>query len=91
MKLTDAAGHHNVYNMMVVGFSHPLVSGFYIIAQVFLAYHLSHGVSSAARTLGVKSRELYERIRVGGVVFAALIALLYISIPLVGFIGLRAF
>lgn len=91
MKLTDAQGHHHVYNMMVVGFSHPLVSGFYVLAQVLLAYHLSHGISSAARTLGVKSRELYEKIRLGGVIFAILIALLYISIPLSVLFGLVPF
>lgn len=90
MNLIDKEGHHHTYNMVVMGFSSPLISGFYILAQVLLAFHLSHGVSSAARTFGVMDKKLYEKIRVAGVAFSAIIALLYISIPcsvLLGIIG----
>lgn len=88
MNLKDAAGHHHVYNMMVMGFSNPIIAGFYILAQVLLAFHLSHGVSSAARTLGVTSNTCYEKIRIGGVIFAAIVAVLYISIPFSVLIGI---
>lgn len=87
MELTDHQGRHHVYNMMVMGFSHPVVSGFYILAQILLAFHLSHGVSSAARTLGVSNYHIYERIRQAGMIFAAIIAMLYISIPLAVYFG----
>lgn len=87
MKLEDDLGRPHVYNMMVMGFSHPLVSGFYIIAQVLLACHLSHGVSSATRTLGVTNGSLYEKIRISGMLFAGIIAALYISIPLAVLLG----
>jgi succinate dehydrogenase / fumarate reductase, cytochrome b subunit len=87
MKLTDSHGRHHVYNMMVMGFSHPLVSGFYILAQVLLAGHLSHGISSATRTLGVTNNALYEKIRMAGMAIAGIIALLYISIPLSVLLG----
>lgn len=86
--LVDKSGHPHVYNMMVMGFSHPVVSGFYVAAQVLLAFHLSHGISSAARTLGVKSHTLYNRISVFGVLFATAIAMLYISIPIAVLLGL---
>lgn len=91
VNLVDKQGHPHVYNMMVMGFSHPLVTGFYVLAQVLLAFHLSHGFSSAARTLGVKSAHLYRRIVTLGVVFAAVVAVLYVSIPLsvlMGFVTL---
>lgn len=81
MQLVDSHGRHHVYNMMVMGFSHPLVAGFYMLAQILLAYHLSHGVSSAARTLGVTDHLLYRKIRAVGVMFAVVVAVLYISIP----------
>jgi succinate dehydrogenase / fumarate reductase, cytochrome b subunit len=81
MQLTDEKGRHHVYNMMVMGFSHPMVSGLYILAQILLAFHLTHGVSSAARTLGFTNGVVYERLRISGMIFAAVIAMLYISIP----------
>jgi succinate dehydrogenase / fumarate reductase cytochrome b subunit len=90
MDLVDNEGLHHTYNMLVMGFSSPLISGFYILAQVLLAFHLSHGFSSAARTLGVKDPMLYEKIRVAGIAFSAVVAVLYISIPcsvLFGIIG----
>jgi succinate dehydrogenase / fumarate reductase cytochrome b subunit len=37
----------------VAGFKgHPLIGAFYIVAQVFLGLHLTHGVWSMTRTLG---------------------------------------
>lgn len=88
LRLTDDQGRHNVYNMLIMGFSHPVVSGFYILSQALLAFHLSHGVSSATRTLGVIDKRLYERIRVLGVFFAGTIALLHMSIPVSVMLGL---
>ena len=40
--------------MMVLGFSSPLVSGFYILAMFLLALHLSHGSSSFFQSLGLE-------------------------------------
>lgn len=83
----DKEGRHHVYNMMVMGFSHPLVSGFYILAQALLAFHLSHGISSAARTLGYADGPTYETIRRIGTAFAVLIGTLYSSIPVAVMLG----
>ena len=49
---TDPLGHYDVYSMMVLGFSSPLVSGFYIFAMFPFCLHLSHGSSSFFQTLG---------------------------------------
>jgi len=40
------------YENVVSGFSNPLIGAFYIVAQVFLGLHLTHGVWSMTRTLG---------------------------------------
>lgn len=85
--LHDHEGRHHVYNMVVMGFSNPLVSGFYILAQILLAFHISHGISSATRTLGLSDRVVYERVRGAGVIFSAVIALLFISIPVAVLLG----
>jgi succinate dehydrogenase / fumarate reductase, cytochrome b subunit len=46
---------HNVYGMMVQGFSNPFVSAFYLIAMALLCMHLAHGVSSMFQSLGIKN------------------------------------
>ena len=40
------------YENVVSGFSNPLIGVFYIVAQIFLGMHLTHGVWSMTRTLG---------------------------------------
>jgi len=86
IKLHDHQGRHNVYNMMIFGFRNPLVSGFYILAQGMLAFHLSHGISSAARTFGA-NKKIFQNVNRWGKIFAYAIALLYISIPLAVLFG----
>lgn len=89
--LVDAQGRHHVYNMMVLGFSHPLVSAFYVVAQILLACHLYHGVSSALRTLGLADHVLYEKMRILGMIFATLMAVLFITIPISVLFGFLPF
>src|SRR5690606_18047520 len=43
---------HDVYSMVFIGFSHPLVSLFYMVATGLLAMHLWHGVDSMFQTIG---------------------------------------
>jgi succinate dehydrogenase / fumarate reductase cytochrome b subunit len=56
MELRDAQGRHDVYSMMVLGFSHPLVAFFYVLSMALLCLHLSHGVSSTFQSLGIRRR-----------------------------------
>lgn len=59
--LHDANGRHDVYRMLVIGYSNPWVSAFYIAGMGLLCLHLSHGVSAMFQSLGLKS-EAYERV-----------------------------
>src|SRR5688572_23926724 len=45
---------HDVYKMMVEGFSNPWISMIYLICMGLLCLHLSHGVSSMFQSLGWK-------------------------------------
>jgi succinate dehydrogenase / fumarate reductase cytochrome b subunit len=47
-------GRHDVYRMMVLGFSRPAVSFFYIAGVGLLCLHLSHGASAMWQSLGWK-------------------------------------
>lgn len=55
----DGQGRHDVYRMVIAGFSHPLVSAFYIVAMGLLLLHLSHGVSSIFQSLGLRSKKTF--------------------------------
>jgi succinate dehydrogenase / fumarate reductase, cytochrome b subunit len=59
LRLEDSDGRHDVYGMMVRGFSNPLVSVFYIISMGLLLSHLSHGVSSLFQSLGLRSKKIF--------------------------------
>lgn len=56
LDLRDAHGRHDVYSMVVAGFTNPLLVGLYVVAQVALFVHLLHGVQSSFQTLGLKNR-----------------------------------
>jgi succinate dehydrogenase / fumarate reductase cytochrome b subunit len=48
---------HDVYSMVYIGFSQPLVALFYIVATGLLAMHLWHGADSLFQTLGLRSNK----------------------------------
>lgn len=53
LALTDDEGRHDVYSMVVAGFSVWWICAIYLFAQLMLFVHLSHGIASVLRTLGV--------------------------------------
>ena len=87
----DAQGRHDVYRMVIAGFSSPFVTGFYVLAIGLLAMHLSHGIASLFQTLGIttaKMRPLFEK---GGRTIAWIIFAGYVSIPLAVFFGILGY
>lgn len=60
---------HDVHEMVVLGFSHPLVSLFYIVAVGLLSFHLLHGLDSMFQTLGLRSGRWSGALRTIAVVF----------------------
>ena len=73
LELTDAKGRHDVYSMMVAGFTTPWLSVLYIVAQFALFFHLLHGVQSSFQTLGLKNGRFRHAIRLLGFTTAAVI------------------
>ena len=84
----DEKGRHDIYRMMVSGFSRPVVSGFYIIAMGLLCMHLSHGVSSMFQSVGWKNKHYGKFLDKFARVAGALIFLGYVSIPIAVLAGL---
>ena len=83
----DAEGRHDVYRMMVAGFSNVPVSGFYILAVGLLAMHLSHGIASLFQTLGLSTARMRPRYELAARIIGWLIFAGFASIPLSVLIG----
>ncbi len=75
------AERHDIFKMMVVGFSNPLVSGCYLLGLALLCLHLSHGASSLFQSLGWRDEAYRPFLDRAAQVVAVLIFLGYSSIP----------
>ena len=78
----------DVYHNVVAGFSQPLVSAFYIVAQVALGFHLYHGLWSFFQTLGWSGPRFDGIRRQAAVAFALIISLANISFPIAVLTGI---
>lgn len=80
---------HNVYKMVIDGFSWAPASVFYLIAMGLLCSHLSHGVASLFQTLGLNTEKTAPLFKKLGIAYALLIfagnAAIVLSIWLFGF------
>lgn len=85
--IDPAHPRHDIFKMMVVGFSSLWVSLFYVLAMALLCLHLSHGVSSMFQSVGWKNKVYGPWLDKGGRVVAVLIFLGYVSIPIAVLLG----
>ena len=85
----DGEKVHNVYKMVIDGFSWAPASIFYLIAMALLCSHLSHGVSSLFQTLGLNTEKTAPLFKKLGWAYALLIfagnATIVLSIWLFGY------
>ncbi len=63
LELRDNAFRPDVYSMMIYGFRNPILAILYILAQVFLFLHLTHGVASMFQTVGFNTPRVQTLIR----------------------------
>jgi len=77
----DPEKRHDIFKMMVVGFSNIWVSAFYIVGIGLLCLHLSHGTSSMFQSIGWKNDAYRPFVDKAARVVAFLVFLGYISIP----------
>ena len=83
----DPLNRYDVYSMMVYGFQNVYVSVFYIVGLFLLTLHLTHGSSSFFQSLGVNNERLTPKLAVGGRIFAWLLFIGYVSIPIAVLLG----
>jgi succinate dehydrogenase / fumarate reductase cytochrome b subunit len=70
-----------VYDNVVLGFSNPFVSAFYILAMLALGLHMYHGFWSLLQTLGLSHARWNALRRAASTVLAAIVVVGNISIP----------
>lgn len=76
------------YHNVVTGFRHTGAAITYIVAMIFLGFHLDHGIWSMIRTLGLSHPRYVRIVRQLSIVLAIVVALGYISIPVAVMAGL---
>ena len=87
LEFHDPQQRHDVFLMMVTGFSNIWVSAFYIVGMALLCLHLSHGVSSMFQSLGWKKRSYGVFLDKFARVIAIAIFIGYVSIPVAVLLG----
>jgi succinate dehydrogenase / fumarate reductase cytochrome b subunit len=83
----DPLNRYDVYSMMVYGFQNVYVSAFYVVGLFLLTLHLTHGSSSFFQSLGLNNQRLTPKLAIGGRIFAWLLFIGYVSIPIAVLLG----
>jgi succinate dehydrogenase / fumarate reductase cytochrome b subunit len=82
-------GIRDLYRLQVQVFSNPAYVAFYLVAMAVIFFHLWHGLSSAAQSLGVDHPTWTPRILVLGRVLTAAIAGGFFMLPIATFVVSR--
>lgn len=86
--LTDPrTGYHDVFAMVVYGFSVWYVSLFYIVGVGLLCLHLSHGISALFQSLGLRNPAWWPILRKFALIAAVVLFLGFISVPAAVMLG----
>lgn len=86
--LADGTHAHDVYKMVIEGFSFIPATLFYLVGISLLCLHLSHGVASVFQTLGLRSDRSKGAVDIFGKAYAFIIWAMFASVPLAVMFGL---
>ncbi len=79
---------HDVYKMVGMEFSNPLVALSYIIFVVVVGFHLNHAIQSSLHTIGVQGPKLTPVLRNLSVLLSVVLVCLFIILPISVMFGL---
>ena len=71
-----------LYEIVVEAFKNPVYDTFYVVAMVFLGYHLKHGFQSAFQTFGLRNKRYQRLIDIVAIIFWLLIPVGFAVMPL---------
>lgn len=82
MTMVDGTEMRNLRALVIAEFTNPLVAFGYIAVLSLVILHLAHGAWSAFTSLGMKHGETSKKVQVGAYIFAIVLMLGFIFIPL---------
>ena len=82
----DGIAYKNVFLIVQSVFLDPLYAGFYIVCMIFLAFHLSHGFSSAFQSLGLNHKKYTPFISKLGLLYSIAVPFGFAIIPIIMFL-----
>ncbi len=80
--------HGDVHHNLMAAFQNPLVAGFYVLAVTALGFHLRHGLWSLFQSLGWCGPRLDAFRRLFAWVFAVVVTIGFVSVPVAILTGL---
>lgn len=83
----DAAGHRDIYSHFVLGFQDPRILLMYLAFVTFVCMHLSHGVTSMFKTMGLSRGRYTMIIDMVGPAIAVFLFIGYVAPPLACMMG----
>lgn len=86
-RLPNGEQIHDVYAMMIAGFTTSWIAAIYLVAQILLFIHLSHGIQSALSTLGLVGKEFANAAKWLGYFIAATILIGNVAIVIAVWTG----
>jgi succinate dehydrogenase / fumarate reductase cytochrome b subunit len=81
------ATNHQYYDIVVYFLSMWWYSILYVVAMIFLGYHLNHGFQSAFQTFGWNHNRYFPTIKKIGTIYAIIMALGFASMPIYFLLG----
>jgi succinate dehydrogenase / fumarate reductase cytochrome b subunit len=90
VQATEEGTRRDLYQHVVLSFRQPLIAALYVVANIALAMHLSHGATSMFKTIGLAVGRWKVPFEIVGPAFGVIVGLGNISMPLAvwaGFIG----
>ena len=78
---------HDVFTMIVAGFTEKWISATYIVCMAILCLHLTHGVSSLFQTIGIRNTAWKARLDGIAIAYGWIIFIGFISVPMAVLMG----
>ena len=74
--------YKDLFSVVSLAFQQLCMVGLYVVAMIFLGFHLSHGFASAFQTLGLNHKKYSPAIKAVGSIYCILVPALFASMPL---------
>lgn len=78
----DGENYKNLYLIVSEAFKQEWLVALYVVAMIFLGFHLSHGFSSAFQTLGLSHKKYSPAIEWIGRIYCVIVPATFASMPL---------